>query len=80
MGEKKPCEPPTSPPEPLDTEDMPKQTGQEVQVHYRPKPSPPPPGQKIPPRRSIPTVPEGEETADKNPSPPVDIEDRDNQG
>ena len=78
MGEKKKSEPPTSLPETLDTEEMPEQTGHEVQVHYRPKPSPPPPGHEIPPRRPIPTVPEGEETADKCPSPPVDIEDQNN--
>lgn|GEM_PF-4611983 len=61
-------------PESLATDELPKQSGKEVKVHYRSTPSPSPPEHKIHPRQKLPPVPEGEEIADADPSPPVELE------
>lgn len=75
MGEKEKCKPLTGPAsESISTGELPKQSGKEVQVHYDPSPSPPPPDQKIHPRQKIPPVPEGEKVPDNTPSSPVDLD------
>jgi hypothetical protein len=75
MSKNKKAEPETPPPsESSATGEVSEQSAKEIQVHYRPAPSPPPPDQKIHPRQIIPPVPEGEEVPDDTPSPPVEIE------
>jgi hypothetical protein len=56
------------------TSELPEQAGKEVTANYRSTPPPPRHDQKIHPRQPIPPVPEGEEVADADPSPPVELE------
>ncbi|MFN2455688.1 MAG: hypothetical protein ABR577_15870 [Pyrinomonadaceae bacterium] len=60
--------------ESLATDDVPEQTGREVNAHYWDLPPPPPTGKKIHERQYIPPVPAGEEVPDETPSAPVDLE------
>jgi hypothetical protein len=75
MSEDKESEPQTqSSSKSLSTDELPEQTGQEVQVHYQPTPPRSRADHEIHPRVPIPPVPEGEEVPDDSPSPPVDLD------
>jgi hypothetical protein len=73
MKEKEQCDQPDSSGS-LTTDEVPAQTGREVNAHYWDSPVPPPAGKKIHERQYIPSVPAGEEVPDETPSKPVDLE------
>lgn len=64
----------SAPTESLTTDELPEQSGKEVQARYWESPIPLPPGHKIHERAHIPQVPKGQEVPDKTPSPPVKID------
>lgn len=53
--------------------DLPTQTAEEANVQYSPEPPAGDEGRKIHPRRKLPSVPEGADEPDLDPSPPADI-------
>lgn len=70
MSDKDEC----PPPKPPLTGELPKQSEKEVHVPYWKTPPPLPPDQDIYPRQKIPDPPQGDEIADDDPSPPVELE------
>jgi hypothetical protein len=58
----------------LPASDLPEQESKEVQIRYSPEAPSGDPNRTIHPRFPYPTVTEGEDVPDDNPSPPVDIE------
>ncbi len=65
---------PAEDPDSLTTDELPAQTGKEVQVRYRDSPVRQSPDKRIHERAQIPRVPEGEKVPDETPSPPVDVD------
>jgi len=58
----------------LPASDLPEQDSEEVNIRYLPEAPKGDVNRTIHPRRPYPTVPEGEDVPDRNPSPPVNIE------
>ena len=58
----------------LPASDLPEQDSKEVYISYLPEPPQGDVNRTIHPRRPYPTIPEGDDIPDRNPSPPVKIE------